>query len=119
MIELERLERRLAWAERYENWFSLGASIILMFLWLAWWLPYGRLGTYGTIFPMFAGGALCKLAFAIYEARLAREIRDIKHPKLPEARVVERPEPQPVRVTPLASAAPEGVERADQPRLLT
>jgi hypothetical protein len=118
VTELERLERRLAWAERNENWFSLGAAMALVIPWLAWWLPYGRLGTYGTIFPMFIGGAICKLGFAVYEARLDRRIRAIKHPALPAARVVVRPEPEPVRVTPIASAAPEVVERGEQPRLL-
>jgi hypothetical protein len=118
VTNLERLERRLAWAERNENWFSIGAAMVLAVPWLAWWLPYGRLGTYGTIFPMFVGAAICKFSFAAYEARLERQIREIKHPKLPEARVVERQAPSPVRVTPIASTAPEVIERGDQPRLL-
>ena len=119
VTELDRLERRLAWAERNENWFSLGAAIALAVPWLAFWFPY-RLGTYGTLFPMFVGGAFCKFWFAAYEARLAFRIRELKNPKLPEARVVVRrePEPEPVRVTPIASAAPEPVERGEQPRLL-
>lgn len=124
MTELEVAERRLAWAEKHENSFSVVAGVALVIPYALWWIMWGRITIYSWIFPFFLGGTLCKIAFSYYEARLAVRIRALREPGLPEARLVERTstrEPEPEPVEPVASEAPEQPEPlapGEGPRIL-
>jgi hypothetical protein len=108
----ETLRRRLARLERIENPVSVAAGATLAIPYVLWWLAHGYIATYSWIIPFFIGGTISKFAFAMVEAKVAARLAT---PALPEAGVHALSEPEPERVEPIATAAPELAPPAPAP----
>ncbi len=124
-LELERIERRLRWVERFENPTSIACGLVLAIPYVIWWFQHGRIAAYSWIFPFLIAAVPARICFAFWGGSLENRKRAITNPEefrqLPEARVVSetasRSEPE--LVTPIESHAPEAVEPAgEKPRFL-
>lgn len=111
--------------ERLENPISFTAGAILAVLYWGARFQMGTIVVYSWIAPFFIGCAIPKFVFAVMETKIRRTLREIDHPSLPEARVVETsrvppaPAAIPIPMAPLvAPMQPEPLAPGEGPRLL-